>query len=94
MTSLYTIQRQGWRLECGDKGVLTYGGKNTECVLVDISISGVLVNCTEEFATHIQIGELCGLHLCGDTSVCPSEIICTVVRRDSDGIGLQFPLGE
>lgn len=93
MTSLYDIKRQGWRLECGDKCVLQHHGKSTECVLVDISISGALVSCAEDFLADIHPGDVCGIHLCGDPQVCPSEIECRVVRRDSDCIGLQFPLG-
>jgi len=91
MTSLYDVQRQGWRVECGDKCVLKHSGKRTECVLIDLSISGVLISCTGDVAENIYPGEICGIHLCGDSQVCPSEIACRVVRRDSDRIGLQFP---
>lgn len=91
MASLYDVQRQGWRLECGDKCVLKHGGKSAECVLVDISISGVLVSCCDELVEKIHPGDVCGIHLCGDPQTCPSEIVCRVVRRDADNIGLQFP---
>ena len=94
MTSLYNFQRQGWRLECGDKCVLAHGEKSAECILVDISISGVLVSCSEGFAANIGFGDICRLHLCGDSQVCPSVIHCTVVRRDFDKIGLQFAIGN
>jgi hypothetical protein len=92
MTSSYDIHRQGWRLECGDKCVLKHNGNSAVCVLVDISISGVLVSCADDFAENIHLGDVCGINLCGDPLVCPSEIVCKVVRRDSGRIGLQFPL--
>lgn len=91
MTSVYDIPRQGWRLGCGDKCVLEYNGNRAECILIDISITGVLVSCVGDFVELIQPGEVCGILLCGDPLVCPSEIVCRVVRRDSDKIGLQFP---
>lgn len=93
MASEYDIRRQGWRLECGDKCMLRYNGKRTECILIDISMSGVLVSCDDECAESLLPGETCGLYLCGDPSVCPSEIECTVTRRDDSRIGLQFPSG-
>ena len=93
MASEYDVRRQGWRLECGDKGVLRHNGKRAECILVDISVSGVLVSCDDEFAEGILPGDACGLYLCGDPLVCPSEIECTVTRRDASRIGLQFPSG-
>jgi hypothetical protein len=91
MASLYAVQRQGWRLGCGDKCVLKHSGKTVECVLVDISISGLLVSCSDDFAESVHPGDVCGINLCGDPLVCPSEIDCKVVRRDSAKIGLQFP---
>lgn len=94
MASVYDVQRQGWRLECGDKCVLKHSGKSAECVLVDISISGVLVSCGDDIVDNIHLGDVCGIHLCGDPLSCPSEIACRVVRRDSDNIGLQFPFGN
>lgn len=94
MASLYKVSRQGWRLTCGDKCVLKHGGKSAECVLIDISISGGLVSCSNDFAENIHSGALCGLHLCGDPLLCPGEIVCTVVRRDSDKIALQFPVSD
>jgi hypothetical protein len=92
MASEYNVHRQGWRLECGDKCVLRHKGKTAECILVDISVSGVLVNCDDEFAKSLQPGDACRLYLCGDPDVCPSAIECKVTRRDNSRIGLQFPM--
>lgn len=94
MVSGYAVQRQGWRLACGDKCVLRHNGKSAECILIDISVSGVLVSCDDAFAEGIHPGDSCGLYLCGDPIVCPSEIVCKVIRRDDSRIGLQFPSGE
>jgi len=94
MASEYDVHRQGWRLECGDKGLLQHNGKKAECILVDISVSGVLVSCDNVFAEGIRPGDACGLYLCADPNVCPSEIECTVTRRDASRIGLQFPTGK
>ena len=92
MASLYDVPRQGWRLTCGDKCVLSHNGKSAECLLIDISISGVQVSCAEEFAKTVNPGDVCGIYLCSDLQLCPSEIVCKVVRRDSESIGLQFSL--
>jgi hypothetical protein len=93
MASEFGVHRQGWRLECGDKGMLQYNGKRTECLLIDISLSGVLVSCDNEFAECLHPGDTCSLYLCADPSVCPSEIVCKVTRREASRIGLQFPSG-
>jgi hypothetical protein len=71
--------------------VLKYSGKSAECILVDISISGLLVSCSDELAENIHPGDVCGIHLCSNPQACPSEIPCRVVRRDAVKIGLQFP---
>jgi hypothetical protein len=94
MVSEYDVQRQGWRLKCGDKCVLHYNGKSAECVLVDISVSGVLVRCDDAIAESIHPGDTCGLFLSGDPVACPSVIACKVTRRDASRIGLQFPPGN
>ena len=93
MASEYDVHRQGWRLECGDRCVLQHNGKSAECILVDISVSGVLVSCDDGFAERLHPGDMCSLFLCGDPLVCPSEIECIVTRRDTSRIGLQFPSG-
>jgi hypothetical protein len=94
MASEYDVHRQGWRLECGDTCVLQHNGKSAECILVDISVSGVLVSCDDAFAEGLNPGDACGLYLCADTQVRPSEVACTVTRRDVSRIGLQFPSGK
>jgi hypothetical protein len=94
MASEYDVHRQGWRLECGDRCVLQYNGRSAECILVDISVSGVLVSCDDEFAEGLNPGDACGLYLCGDSQVSRSEVVCKVTRRDDSRIGLQFPSGK
>jgi hypothetical protein len=93
MASEYVVQRQGWRLECGDKCVLRHNGKSAECLLVDISVSGVLVSCDDGFAESLLPGDSCSLYLCGDPITRPSEVVCKVIRRDASRVGLQFPSG-
>jgi hypothetical protein len=92
MASEYHVQRQGWRLECGDTCLLRHNGRSTECILLDISVSGVLVSCDNEFAERLNPGDSCGIYLSGDPDVCPSEVVCRVTRRDASRVGLQFPL--
>lgn len=94
MATSFDVHRQGWRLECGDKCVLKHGGRNVECVLVDLSISGILVECDECHCGEIREGDLCGVYLCSDPHVCPGEIVCKVVRKEAGRIGLHFPSGE
>ena len=91
MASEYYVQRQGWRLECGDKCVLRHNGKSTECLLIDISVSGVLVSCDNEFAERIHSGDTCSIFLSADPDLCQGEVVCEVTRRDASRIGLQFP---
>ena len=91
MSSGFGAQRQGWRIECGDRCVISHNGQRTECILVDISVSGVLVSCSEDFARGLQPGDSCALYLCGDPQVCATEVACTVTRREAARIGLKFP---
>lgn len=91
MVPEYSVQRQGWRIECGDRCVLSHNGSQVECVLVDISVSGVLVSCEHDLAETLQPGAECGLFLCSDPQMCAAEVPCVVTRRDADRIGLQFP---
>jgi len=93
MSSGFDGKRQGWRIECGDRCVLSYNGQRTECILEDISVSGVLVSLDDEFAARLQPGDSCGLYLCGDPQVCATEVTCTVIRRDASRVGLRFPPG-
>jgi hypothetical protein len=93
MVSGVGVQRQGWRIECGDKCVLRHNDQRADCILVDISVSGVLVSCHEDFAERLQPGDMCGIFLCGDPQVCATEVTCTVTRRDDSRIGLRFPSG-
>jgi hypothetical protein len=93
MAAEFDVHRQGWRLKCGDKCVLRHNGKSAECMLVDISVSGVLVSCDNEFAESLQLGDSCGLYLCEDPCERPSEVACKVTRRDDSRVGLQFPPG-
>ena len=91
MTSSYDVHRQGWRLECGDKAALLFRGRKIECVLVDISISGVLVSCDDADIAPMNEGDECGILLCRNSEECPHEIQCNVVRREPGKVGLQFP---
>lgn len=93
MASEYDVHRQGWRLECGDTCLLRHNGRSAECILVDISVSGVLVSCDDELAENLLPGDSCALYLNGDPSLYPGEVVCRVTRRDASRIGLQFPSG-
>lgn len=91
VASVYEVQRQGWRLECGDKAVLKFCGRRIECILLDISISGVLVSCDDREITHMCEGDDCGILLSRNSEECPHEIHCKVVRKEAGRVGLQFP---
>lgn len=91
MSSEYDARRQGWRLACGDSCVLRYDGRSVECVLVDLSVSGVLVSCDDGAALDLQPGDRCGLLLNGNPQHCTKEVPCTVTRREASRVGLQFP---
>jgi len=94
MASEYDVHRQGWRLGCGDTCVLRHNGKSAECALADISVSGVPVSCEDEFADGRHPGDAYGLYLCTDPQLCPSEVACTVTRRDISRIDMKFPSGK
>ena len=93
MVSEYEVRRQGWRLKCGDTCVLRYEAGCVECILIDISVSGVLVSCEAAPAESLHPGDTCSLYLCGDPHLCPSEVTCQVTRRDDSRIGLHFLTG-
>jgi hypothetical protein len=88
---VYDVLRQGWRLECGDKCTLKYCGQSVASILIDISISGVLVSCDDRIFDEMREGDECGIFLCGNSQECPHEVICIVVRKEEGRIGLQFP---
>jgi len=95
MTSDVVKHRQGWRLACGERCLVRRNGKSVECLLVDLSVSGALVSCDDNaFAETLDPGDDCGLFLCGDPHVCPSELVCTVTRRDASRIALRFLVRE
>lgn len=94
MVTSFGALRQGWRLECGDTCVLRHGGQIVECVLVDLSISGILVQCDEQICSMIQEGDECGVLLCSDPQHGSGEITGRVVRKDGGRIGLHFPNGD
>lgn len=87
----YEVQRQGWRIACGDKCVLRHDDWQVECIMIDISVSGALVGCDPDFAGSVAPGDECILFLCNDPDICAAEIPCTVTRRDAGHIGLRFP---
>jgi hypothetical protein len=61
-------------------------------MLVDISISGVLVSIEDDFIVHIREGDECGVSFYKEPHAIQPEIVCTVVRKDSGLVGLQFPM--
>jgi hypothetical protein len=93
VASEYEVKRQGWRIECGDECTLQHNGRRGGCILVDISVSGVLVSCEDAFAENLQPGDDCSIYLSGAADEYPSEVVCLVTRREASRVGLQFPAG-
>lgn len=87
---MYSAERHGRRVACDDKCLLVHNGKNYPCILENISVSGALLLCTESFPKLMNPGETCGMLLCSDATVCPSEYRSKVARHDASTIALQF----
>ncbi|OGW36121.1 MAG: hypothetical protein A2X58_08560 [Nitrospirae bacterium GWC2_56_14] len=87
---MYAINRHGRRIACSDKCLLVYKGKNYPCVLENISVSGALLFCSDSFPKYMNPGETCGMLLCSDPTLCPSEYKSIVARYDVSKIALRF----
>lgn len=82
--------RNGIRVSCDDKCVLSYNGINYQCMLENISISGALV-CERDFPpVAIRVGDSCGLLLCTDPALCPGKYTSRVTRLAPSRIALHF----
>lgn len=84
------VKRHGLRVACDDKCLLVYKGKNYPCVLENISVSGALLICYDLSPKSANSGESCGILLCSDPILCPSEYKSKVARHDASKIALQF----
>lgn len=87
---MYSPERRGLRVACGDKCLLVCNGQHYPCKLENISVSGVLVNSTGSPLSSIKPGDLCGLIMCSDPKLCPGEYRSTVTRLDASRVALQF----
>lgn len=87
---MYSVERQGRRVNCADKCLLVYNGKKYPCILENISMSGALLLCTDPFPKTMNPGEICGILLCSDPALCPSEYRSKVARYEASKIALQF----
>jgi len=87
---MYSVKRYGRRVACADKCLLVYNGRNYTCMLENISVSGALLCCADPFPIHMKPGEACGMLLCNDPKLCPSEYRSKVARHDAPEIALEF----
>ena len=84
------MKRHGSRVVCSDKCLLVYKGKNYPCIIENISVSGALLLCNGSFPKLVKSGEICGMMLCNDPILCPSEYRSKVARFNATNIALQF----
>lgn len=87
---MYDVKRHGGRVVCDDKCLLVYNGKRYDCILENISVSGALLRCNDSFPKRMNPGDTCGILLCSDPTLCPSEYRSKVARHDASKIALQF----
>lgn len=87
---MFSVKRQGKRITCSDKCLLVYKGAHYPCILENISVSGALLLCTEPLPKRMAKGESCGMLLCSDPELCPTEFRSKIARQESSKIALQF----
>ena len=68
--------------------LMGHDGDTYEALLDDISLSGALVQVSDE--THFQIGDMCDLMLSDESAEFPIKRTGKIVRLDSEMIGVSF----
>jgi len=87
---MFNPTRNGMRVDCGDKCLLHLNSQRYPCTLENLSFSGALVRGQHLPLSTVQPGDRCGLLLCSDPAICPTEYTTKVTRVSTTEIALQF----
>jgi c-di-GMP-binding flagellar brake protein YcgR len=59
-------------------------------VIVNLSLTGALIELNDKISDSIQPDNVCDLMFCTNPDLYPIKYTCKVIRVDSEMIGLQF----
>jgi hypothetical protein len=83
-------KRNGTRIDHERTCFLSHSGITYRCRMKNISLSGTLVSAQDFVSAAMQVGDMCGLLLSAESTMCPIEYTSRVSRLDSSNIALQF----
>ncbi|NTW50917.1 MAG: PilZ domain-containing protein [Chlorobiales bacterium] len=83
-------KRNGTRIDHERTCFLSHRGITYRCQMINISLSGTLVSVLEYASAAIQVGDVCGLFLSPESTMCPIEYTSRVTRLDPSNIAVQF----
>lgn len=81
---------QSTRIACEAKCILYFDGFDFQGVIINLSLSGALIELNEKIPDHVRPDNMCNLMICTNPDLYPIKYTCKVIRVDSEMIGLQF----
>lgn len=80
----------GSRIICEAKCILNFDGSDYQGMIVNLSLSGALIELGDRISGTIQPDNMCELMFCANPDLYPLKYTCKVIRVDSEMVGLQF----
>jgi c-di-GMP-binding flagellar brake protein YcgR len=78
------------RIVCEARCILNFDGFDFEGVIVNLSLSGALIELNDMIPDDIHPDSVCDLMFRTNPDLYPIKYTCKVIRVDSKMIGLQF----
>jgi hypothetical protein len=78
------------RIVCEAKCILTFDGMDFQGVIVNLSLSGALIQMDDQIPDTIHPDDMCDLIFSANPDLYPLKYTCRVSRVDAGMIGLQF----
>ena len=78
------------RIVCEARCILNCNGFDFEGVIVNLSLTGALIELNDKSPDNIHPDSVCDLMFCTNPDLYPIKYTCKVIRVDSKMIGLQF----
>ena len=78
------------RIVCEARCLLNFDGVDFQGVIVNLSLSGALIQMDDAIPDTIGPDDLCNLVFCANQDQYPLKYTCRVIRVDAGMIGLQF----
>jgi c-di-GMP-binding flagellar brake protein YcgR len=78
------------RIVCEASCILNCNGFDFEGVIVNLSLTGALIELNDKSPDSIHPDNVCDLMFCANPDLYPIKYTCKVIRVDSKMIGLQF----